>query len=66
MVGFRRSVPGEHGGLLDLVGVCLAGFQGQLLLTLLQVISLIDHFDIILRAIARVHHEIIILIQITR
>lgn len=56
-------MPGEHRGLLELVGVCLACFEG-LLLTLLQVISLIVHFDIILRAIARVHHEIVILILI--
>ena len=62
-VGLLGDVPGEHRGLLLLVGVCLDDFEG-LLLTLLQVISLIFYFDIILRAIARVHHEIFIFILI--
>ena len=62
-VGLLGDVPGEHRGLLLLVGVCLDDFEG-LLLTLLQVISLIFYFDIILRAIARVHHEIFIFIPI--
>ena len=47
-----------------MVVVYLATFEDLLLLTLLQVIGLIFQFDIILRAIARVHHEIVILIMI--